>query len=320
MLKGLDIGPYAPCRVMTQFFDLPSSADRFFPAHGWIAGVTGVPCLRLPVQRLYQLGEPTYDYFLQNNIGGLWLQTHSPTRTLHHLAVCLRDLHREVREVRPLVATWDAPASSTRDEALGRQQEGLDRLAILLIAGFTLLRRLTDELLDASRPFLFEHWHSAPRQMKGAKTQAAQGNLQDLKPICDLRVLNDALTNRTGWFEQLRQDDGLRDILVHKPHVLQVSAQGKSQTGQNDIEWRLTAHLVREQPKTGAGVSVIDLFPALLECVDGACIFMERLVASVGSLRGYGQGDFKFLSGRASDTVGCWPPIVGSRTRFPLED
>jgi len=303
---------------MSRFFDLPPSASGFFPAHGWIAGLTGVPCLRLPVQRLYQLGEPTQKYFVNNNIGGLWLQTHSPTRTLRHLAVCLRDLHSEVREILPLQEMWDGPVSDTRDEALTRQQEGLDRLAILLIAGFTLLRRLADELVDASRPFLFEHWQSAPRQMKVAKGQVARAELQRLRPICNLDVLNDALTNHTGWFEQLRQDDGLRDILVHRPHVLQISAQGQSRRSQSGIEWRLTAHLVRPQPATAGGLSVVDLFPALLECVDGACGFMERLVTAIGSLCGYEQGDFQFLTGRANDIVGCWPPIGGSRTQFPF--
>lgn len=303
---------------MSRFFDLPPSANSFFPAHGWIAGPTGVPCLRLPAQRLYQHGEPTYKYFVDNKIGGLWLQTHSPTRTLHHLAVCLRDLHREVREILPLQEMWDAPVSAARDETLTRQQEGLDRLAILLIAGFTLLRRLADELIDASRPFLFEHWQSAPRQMKVAKRQVVRAELQNLKPICNLDVLNDALTNHTTWFEQLRQDDGLRDILVHKPHVLQISTQGKSQLGRSGIEWRLTAHLVRPQPATAGGLRVVDLFPALLECVDGACAFMERLVTAVGSFRGYEQGDFQSLTGRTNDIVGCWPPIGGSRTQFPF--
>ena len=305
---------------MSRFFDLPSSSNSLFPAHGWIAGPTGMPCLRLPAQRLYQHGEPTYKYFVNNKIGGIWLQTHSPTRTLHHLAVCLRDLHREVREIWPLQEMWDAPVSNARDEMLTRQEEGLDRLAILLIAGFTLLRRLADELIDASRPFLFEHWQSSPRQMKVAKRQAARAELQDLKPICNLDVLTDALTNHTAWFEQLRQDDGLRDILVHKPHVLQIGTQGKSQPGEGGIEWRLTAHLVRPQPTTAGGLRVVDLFPALLECVDGACCFMERLVRAVGSFQGYEQGDFVILTGNVNDTVGCWPPIVGSRTRFPLTD
>jgi hypothetical protein len=304
---------------MPRFFEVPAVANEFFPAHGWIAGPTGVPCLRLPVQRLYQVGEPVHDRFSKNNIAGIWLQTHSPTRTLHHLAVCLRDIHKEVREILPLQEIWETPVSTARDDALNRLQEGLDRLAILLIAGFTLLRRLADEVLDASRPLLFEHWHSAPRQMKVAKAQAAQEKLRDLKPICDVDVLTDALKNYTKWFEQLGQDDGLRDI-VHKPHVLQISPQGTSSPGQDGVDWRIVAHLVRDQPKPGGGLSVIDLFPELLRCVDGACVFMSRFVEAVGSLRGYEQGDFVFLTGNVNDTIGCWPPIIGSRTRFPLTD
>jgi hypothetical protein len=86
-----------------------------------------------------------------------------------------RDLHKEVREILPLQEQWDAPVSADRDNALNRLQEGLDRLAILLIAAFTFLRRLADEVIDASRPLLFEKWQSAPRQMKVAKRHAEDG-------------------------------------------------------------------------------------------------------------------------------------------------
>src|SRR5262245_21597012 len=138
-------------------------------------------------------------------------------------------------------------------------------------------------------------WQSAPRLMKVAKRQAACAELQHLKPICNLEVLTDAFTSHTAWFEQLRQDDGLRDILVHKPHVLQIAPEGTSSPGQDGVDWRIVAHLVRHQPKLAGGLSVIDLFPELLRCVDGACVFMSRFVAAIGSLRDYEQGDCVLL-------------------------
>ena len=79
--------------------------------------------------------------------------------------------------------------------------------------------------------------------------------------------------------------------------------QGTSNPGQDRIDWRIVAHLVREQPKRGGGPSVIDLFPELLQCVDGACVFMSRLVEAVGSLRGYEQGDFVFLTGKCQTVL-----------------
>src|SRR5262249_47807606 len=154
---------------------------------------------------------------VQNKIAGLWLQVRSPTRTLHQLGICLRDLHREVREILPIQEmAWHSmisnkPPNDEINETYGRAHEGFERLQILLIAGFTLLRPLADELVNASRPFLLEHWKSAPMLMAKAKKMSYEGKLSDLKPICDLNLLNDALRNHTRWFEDLRQEDGLRD-------------------------------------------------------------------------------------------------------------
>jgi hypothetical protein len=266
--------------------------------------------------RLFESGSPTHDIFIENNIAGAWLQSRSPTRTLRQLGVCLRDFHREVREILPIQEIWHDPACDEKNRLLTRQREGLERIEILLIAAFTLLRRLADEMINASRPFLFEHWQSAPGLMKVAISRAREGKLRSCGPICDIDILEGALHNRTAWFERLRQEDGLRDILIHKPHILQVSFQG-TQTDES-IDWRLTAHVVRGVPGQGSGITFVDLIPELLECICGACKFMEDLVRVVGVLHEYNDGDVLFLSGFDNDIIGCWPGIFGGPVCFPI--
>src|SRR5262249_12293705 len=144
---------------------------------------TGVKCIRLPVMRLYQLGQPTHKYFVQNKIAGLWLQVRSPTRTLHQLGICLRDLHREVREILPIqeMASHsllsNKPPNDDINGTYGRAHQRFDRLQIMLIDGFTLQRRLADELVNASRPFRFEHWKSATMLMTKTKKMSYEGKL-----------------------------------------------------------------------------------------------------------------------------------------------
>ncbi len=90
---------------------------------------------------------------------------------------------------------------------------------------------------------------------------------------------------------------------------------GSRGPGEENISWRATAYLMMEPPQKN-----IDLFPALAEILDGACIFMERLCESVGLADGYQQGDYLMLTGQDNDIVGFWPPIEGSRSEFPLMD
>lgn len=302
---------------MDHFLPLPEAAS-LFPSHGWLASSTGLRHLRLPIMRLFQPGHPTYARFVDNNLAGVWLQSRSPTRTLRQLAVALRDLHGNLKELLPVVrADWHSrEPSSERDEALTRLHEGSERIEISVVAAFVLLRRLADELMAASRPFLFEHWHSAPEKMRAAVAKAREGALARDRPLCDVDILADALMNNTGWFDQLcKSDEGIRDILMHKDHMLQVGPQGTRRPGDADIDWRICVHLVRSAKGTVRG---IDLFPALIACVAGACQFMERLYRCASREVGYRRGDILFLTGADSDAVGFWPAIGGHRTEFPL--
>jgi len=310
---------------MSEYFDIPHEANKYFPSHGWTVNLQGARILSLPVICLYQHGQKHHKYFIDNNIGGVWLQSRSPNRTLRHLAVCFRDLHKEFRESLPLMELWSGEKGDKEiDLGLTRLIEGRERSEVLLIAAFTLLRRLADELINASRPFLFEHWQSAPQEMKKAIPAASEGKLIHLKPICNLEVLTDALLNHTGWFDKLRANEGIRDILVHRPHIFHVSAQGTQKKEDEDINWSVTAHLTRNIGKENK-LKSIDILRSLIECIDEACQFMKLFCISAGLDDGYQkerfqQGGFMMLTGQDNDIVGFWPPIDGSRSEFPILD
>lgn len=298
------------------YFEIEPTHNSMFPRHGWITGVNGVKLLRLPIIRLYQLGEPTYQRFVQHKISGIWLQCRSPYRTLRQLAIGVRDLHREILVQVPLLqADWMKKAPSPeRDTAGTRMREGNESIEISLIAIFVLLRRLADELINASAPFLFEHSMSAPRKMSVAIAKAKEGGLERWKPICNLDVLTDALLNHTGWLVQLREH-GIRDTLVHDPHYLQVGGQGSRMPEESETSWRVTATLMTANSNN---IQTTELLSALRECIAGACSFMELLYASVGPLNGYAKGDCLFLTGSDNDVVGFWPSILDKRVEFPL--
>lgn len=300
-----------------QYIDLTPEAQNQFPAHGWISGHIGIKHLRLPILRLYQFGQPTYEHFVENNLAGMWLQCRSPSRTLRQLAIVLRDLHATVREILPIVQEqWiEREPSSDRNFALTKEHEGYERIEISLISAFVLLRRLADELIDASRPFLFKDWQSAPRKLATAVLKARDGTLFKANPTCDLEIFTDALLNHTLWLDQLRQNEGIRDTLIHKEHILQVGAQGSKSLEEVDFNWKISATLVQGRP---GALHTTDLFPALANCIAGACRFMDRLYASVSSTDAYQQSDVLFLTGSDVDIVGFWPPILGTRTEFPL--
>jgi len=306
---------------MSDIYDLVPEMDQYFPGHGWAVNLNRVRILWLPVLRLYQHSGSHHKYFTDNRIGGVWLQSRSPERTLRHLAVCFRDLHKEIREILPLSDVFHNAEKNKND--LTRLFQGEQRIEILLIAAFTLLRRLADELIDTSRPFLFEHWHSAPRKMSVAVSFARNSKLQKYKPICDLDVLTDALLNKTSWLDKLRDKNGIRDIIVHKPHILQIGPRGSSKHGE-EIRWEISAHLIRNVG-VEHNIEAIDLFRNLLECIDESCKFMEKLCISAGLVDnnkkdGFWRGGFMLLTGQDNDIVGFWPPLGSPREEFPLMD
>ena len=187
VLLTIEVGASRSFRMTNFDGKLSEWAKDRFPAHGWMESRFARKQLRLPVLRLYQHGSPHFKRYLDQQIAGVWLQHHAPYGSLRQLAVTLRDLHAEVRAMIPrLHSEWpNRPPSDERDQALTNLHEGTERSEILLIAAFVLLRRLADQLIDATRPLLFRDWQSAPRQLKTAISAARADSLR--KPRAHMR-------------------------------------------------------------------------------------------------------------------------------------
>lgn len=304
---------------MPDMFDLPPDTDNLFPAHGWVRTRGGLRHLRLPIMRLFRFGQPTHEIFRERRLAGMWLQSRDPNRGLRRLAVGLRDLHAEIRTLHIILNDeWhEGEPSKERNDYLNRLYEGYQRIDFMLFGVLVLLRRLADDLINASRPLLFKDWKSAPEKLKVARSKVGDESLLRLNPICKVEILRDALINHTAWFDKLRSKDntnkGVRDILVHADHILQIGGGGSNGPGDAQIRWQVNARLLRD-----VDAKSIDLFETLIECITGACRFMERLYCCVGPRDGYHRDDVLFLTGCDNDAVGFWPPILGQRSGFPL--
>lgn len=295
---------------MSHFWDLPQAATALFPRHGWVEGSAGVLQLRLPILRLYQFQTPHHMRYVQLGLAGMWLQSHSPHPSVRLLAVALRDLAFEFGHIlKALNEGWlDKDPSEERNQVLTRHQEAVQRSEVLLTAALVILRRLADQVIDATRPLLFDHWQSAPRQMKTAISAANAGKLVDLKPRCKVDELTSALLSKTKWFEDLRQEAGIRDVLIHKDHWFSVSSVGIGDGAPSkNVTWRVTADLWRM--KRDGGRWHVDVVPALRACLAGMCDFMEALYSCLVRGGEYAQGDMVFLTGRDEDVVAFWPPL-----------
>ena len=293
---------------MSEFSTLSGDVKAWFPRHGWTKNTSGHRLLRLPLLRLFQFEAPHHQVYVNDNLAGVWLQCHSPNASIRMLAVCLRDVSSEFRVVMPVLQEdwFSRPPSDELNRVMTRYHEALERSEVLLLAAFVLLRRLADQIVDATRPLLFADWKSAPRQMKTAIAAAKSGSLSALRPTCDMEKLGAALLNGTQWFEDLRQDDGVRDILVHKEHFFRVGARGSKAPDENDFSWQVRADLMRM--KRGDIVNV-DVLPVLRTSLEGLCDFMEQVYRSLNQGGDYAQGDTVFLTGNDEDVTSFWPRV-----------
>ena len=302
---------------MSEFLDLPVEVSAHFPSHGWAEDKTGVRHLRFPLLRVFHLDHPSHARYQALGLAGVWLQTRSPYRTLRQLGIALRDLHSELRSLLMIAGDewFGREVSKARDAALTEQSEGLERCEVLLVSIFVLLRRLADDIMDSLRPALFEHWHSAPSQLKTALVLAEAGKLHSLKPYCDADELSAALVTNSAWLRRLRKEDGVRDTLIHWPHLLQIRPQGAKPAFSELTSWQISASLIVQ---TRDGIRAKNLFPILLECLAGACGLMTSISRLLPGADGFGRRDVLLLTGHHNDIVGFWPRIGGGQHEFPL--
>ena len=302
---------------MSEFLDLPAEVKILFPSHGWTEGKTGVRHLRFPLLRVFQPDHPCHAKYHASGLAGVWLQTRSPHRTLRQLGIALRDLHAELRSLLLIAGDewFDREVSEARDVAFTQQVEGLERCEVLLVSIFVLLRRLADDIMDSLRPALFEHWRSAPSQLKTALALAEAGKLRSLNPYCDADELSAALAANSAWLRRLRKEDGVRDTLIHWPHLLQVGSHGEKPADSARISWQIRASLIVQ---TRDGIRAKNLFPILLECLAGACGLMTSISRLLPGAGNFDRRDVLRLTGHDNDIVGFWPRIGGGQYEFPL--
>lgn len=231
---------------MPNILNLPDDAQHFFPAHGWIQSESGVRHLRLPILRAFRYGQLGFAKLQRLPNAGALGQFVSLPSTLRLLGLALRDLHDQILIVKANAdaAFFDKEPSPARDEAFNRQRESIEHSEVLLIAAFTLLRRLGDDLMYGLRPILFEHWRSAPPKLPEAIKLAESGKLSGLKPYCDVDSLERILIDKTEWLGLLRDKGGIRDILVHKQHMLGMGVSGTRPENSEHTIWRVYANPV----------------------------------------------------------------------------
>lgn len=305
---------------MKNILEIPEEAQTYFPAHGWVMGSSGVRLLRLPILRVFQHMHKAYIRYQELGIAGSWLQANSPFRTLRLLAIGLRDLHYELRLLDPILHQdwYDKPPSEARNHALTDQRERFERCEVLLISVFTLLRRLADDLMGALRPLLFDHVDSAPRELTTAIQLAQNGKILKAGPRYEPEVLIDILLNETDWLGKLRKENGIRDTLTHRPHQLSVGATGSSNASSAKIDWRVFAQVVVQ---TKTGIQATDIFPLLIDCIEGACSFMTSITRLIGGMERYENADWMVVMGNDADLIGFWPEIGRRSPRiFPVMD
>lgn len=293
---------------VTDFFSLPTETSDLFPRHGWVRNSAGVGQLRLPLLRLYEAEEPYYGTYCRKQVMGVWLQSRNPKASIRMLAVCLRDLNVEFRAILKYVEAGGlgCPDNFESRQIATRYYEALHRSELLIFSAFVLLRRLADQIMDATRPLLFEHWKSSPKQMKTAIKAAKEGTLSAHAPSCDVERLTRALIERTQWFEDLRNDGGVRDILVHKEHIFLIGAHGEKSVIDGDFSWRVYADLTQERSGVLASVDVVTI---LRRCLLGLCDFMEEICLSVAVAGDFGPGDFVYITGSDLDVTAFWPSV-----------
>ena len=302
---------------MPNILNLPDDAQHFFPAHGWIESESGVRHLRLPILRAFRYGQLGFAKLQRLPNAGALGQFVSLPSTLRLLGLALRDLHDQILIVKANAdaAFFDKEPSPARDEAFNRQRESIEHSEVLLIAAFTLLRRLGDDLMYGLRPILFEHWRSAPPKLPEAIKLAESGKLSGLKPYCDVDSLERNLIDKTEWLGLLRDKGGIRDILVHKQHMLGMGVSGTRPENSEHTIWRVYANL---SVLTGDGVQNIPVLSLLKKCIAEACVFMASLTPLIGGATSYGPEDCMVLCGSRNSAIGFWPAIRGGIFEFPF--
>jgi hypothetical protein len=219
------------------------------------------------------------------------------------LSVVLRDLEANSRRFIEAHKGFDEAAARS-DSDMHELSEAQTYCQLHLEAAFNSGRRLADRFAEVLRPLICENVGSlSPKFASLAK--AMRGDLSMQKVLVDTAILRRAFTDHVEWFEILRAETdgpkGLRDVLVHQPVYIVVSAV-RIRGGPLEIAARLhggRGRLVRKD----------ELFATLRKVVSGLCGFWTVICESTGIEEGYRAQGGMWIPGDRKAVVGFWPEI-----------
>ena len=251
---------------------------------------------------------------------GQWAEIRAFDRTVQYFALTLRELAKCIR----LGSDPYVDEELVDDERWNTSREAISLLPLYVDLAFVYARRLADQFAKASRPILFTHSESAPREYKTLRSVISDdAKLQLLKPLCDAAALREAFECHSGWLDHLRDctDEqgelrkGIRDLMEH--HPVAVTVQHSQVEGGR---WEINANLgepwirsFRSQLIPTLGLIVRDMANLwTMVCEAASLPAVERQWIAP-------YGDVLLLTGDDHDATAFWPESQagwqGSRPR-----
>jgi hypothetical protein len=273
-----------------------------FPRHGWARNSQGVKLLWLPIIRLFRSAQVVRNEKGVKPLEDKDLLDIEPfCKTTRKLALTLREIHELIRK------SPGPPSIHENPEDWRQFKKVHDMLPLYIDLAYVYLRRLADHLTIASRLVLFEHYKSAPREFKELIAFVAnQEKISQVVPICDLSLLERALTEHSSWFDCLRQGatenertkKGIRDAMEHRPATVEILYEGN--------EPKLVVFLFSRSRDVDSGQELITTLQGI---VSELCNLWTGIQASVGWGNKYELRDHLPLTGTDDDFTGFWPEI-----------
>ncbi len=239
--------------------------------------------------------------------GGQWSEIRAFEAAVRNFALTLRELAKSIR------LGSDPCFDSGDDERRNTSHEASSLIPLYIDLAFVYVRRMADHFARASRHVLFKHAGSTPREYKSFRLVIAdEAKLQRLEPICDAKVLREAVERHSGWLDKLRDSTdengelrkGIRDILEHHPIAINVQ-----HLQVDDGPWEVNANL--GYPGIDASFRP-DLIPALKVIVADMAGLWTMICDSAGlpaaeKLWVAPYGDAVLLTGDEDDSTAFWP-------------
>ena len=292
--------------MATLAMDVASADQRArYPKHGWAMNSQGYRLLWFPLMRLTKnIRTFRKAKGITSRMSVRDQQERDPFyETLRNHAVALRELHQVTR------LACDHPIDTSDaelPEAPMARHRAFEITPLLSDLALVYLRRLADRITICTRPVLFEHYKSAPREFKNLIEAVGTTSLADLRPICDAEELQEVIRKHSDWFDELRGispagKKGVRDAREHRGTILWPSM---SQTNTERPTYELSL-----QSRAADVERRHDLLEFIAKCNADACALMTGLCRAAGWTGTYESRDALLIVGNDEDTTAFWPQI-----------